>query len=765
MTDAALRYASETRQRRRIKVRGTVQGVGFRPFIHGRAREFGLAGWVMNTPDGVTLEVEGPPAAIEALVRAIGESPPPNAFVSAVETSAVAITGESSFEIRQSVTTGARHAEVLPDLATCDECLAEIGHPGNRRYRYPFTNCTHCGPRYSIIEDLPYDRSRTSMRVFAMCHDCRDEYEDPADRRFHAEPIACSTCGPRLAFWDKAGNVLATRDDALLAAADSLCRGEIVAVKGLGGFHLMVDARDQVAVDRLRQRKHREEKPFAVMFPSLAAIIGAADVGAQEVALLTARERPIVLVHRRGDGLADAVAPGNPRIGALLPYTPLHHLLLADLGFPVVATSGNRSDEPIVTDEHAALDRLAGIADAFLVHDRTIVRPADDSVVRIVAGMPQIIRRARGYAPAPIAASLPSGILALGGHLKTTVALTTGSGVVLSPHIGDLDSMEARDAYEGAIADIVRLHGTPPRLVVCDLHPDYHSSRVAERMGAPVVVVQHHVAHIAACMAEHRLALPLLGVAWDGTGYGPDGTIWGGEFLIITDEGWRRAAHFRPFPLPGGDAAVREPRRSALGLLFAAFGKEALIHPTAIANFTVAERATLGVMLERGVNAPLTTSAGRLFDAIASLTGLRQRTSYEGQAAAELEWVAENEPSHRTYEFVLRQRGVTAPLVVDWEPALRAILADQRAGASPGAISASFHAGLALVVAEVVSRIGQKTVVLTGGCFQNARLTEATIAAVRAAGMTPVWPERVPPNDGGLALGQAYWAARMTGGL
>jgi len=768
MTGAALRSPDEARERARIEVRGAVQGVGFRPFIHARARALGLAGWVVNTPQGVSIEVEGTPAAIESIVRAIREAPPPNASVTAVEASAVAAIGERSFEIRPSVTSGARHAEVLPDLATCEECLAEIRDANNRRYRYPFTNCTHCGPRYSIVEDLPYDRARTSMRAFLMCQECRDEYEDPTDRRFHAEPIACPACGPQLAFWGEGGNILAARDDALLAAADALRWGKIVAVKGLGGFHLMVDARDEAAVERLRQRKHREEKPFAVMFPSLAAVMAAAHVDAQELALLVARERPIVLVRRQGEGFANAVAPRNPRIGALLPYTPLHHLLLAELGFPLVATSGNRSDEPIVTNEHAALERLAGIADAFLVHDRPIVRPVDDSVARVVAGKPQVIRRARGYAPAPIAADLPAGVLAVGGHLKTAIAVTTASGIVLSPHIGDLDTAEARDAYDNAIGDIVRLHDTPPRLVVRDLHPDYHSTRVAEGMGTPVVAVQHHLAHVAACMAEYGLAPPLLGVAWDGTGYGPDGTIWGGEFLLVTKTGWRRVAHLRPFPLPGGEAAVREPRRSALGLLFAAFGRDALslTHTAPVANFTASERDTLATVLERGVNAPLTTSAGRLFDAVASLTGLRQRTSYEGQAAAELEWAAGNEQALRPYALTVRQGADTgAPLVVDWEPALHAILADLAAGIAPGAISAAFHDGLALVIAEVAARIGQKTVALTGGCFQNARLTEATIAAVRAARMTPWWHERVPPNDGGLALGQAYWAARMTGGL
>jgi hydrogenase maturation protein HypF len=759
--------AAAPRERARLTVRGAVQGVGFRPFVYAQARALGLAGWIANTPQGVTIEVEGTPSAIAALIRALAESPPPNASVGGIETSRLEPRGDVLFAIRESALVGARNAVVPPDLATCEECLAEIRDPGNRRYRYPFTNCTHCGPRYSIIEDLPYDRTRTAMRRFRLCEDCLAEYEDPADRRFHAEPNACPNCGPELALWDAAGHGLAAGDEALLAAAKVLRRGEIVAVKGLGGFHLMVDARDQAAVERLRRRKHREEKPFAVMFPSLAAIMAEARVEGAEAALLTSRERPIVLLRRLGRGLADAVAPRNPCIGAMLPYTPLHHLLLTELDFPIVATSGNRSDEPIVADESEALSRLAGIADLFLVHDRPIVRAVDDSVVRIVAGRPQLLRRARGYAPAPIAAELEPGILALGGHQKTTIALTTAAGIVLSQHIGDLDSPEARDAYDRAVDDITRLHDTPPRLVVRDLHPDYHSTHVAAGIDAPVVAVQHHLAHVAACMAEHGLSPPLLGVAWDGTGYGPDGTVWGGEFLRVTEAGWRRVAHLRPFRLAGGEAAMREPRRAAIGLLFAAFGREALSMSdlAPVADFTPAERDTLAIMLERGVNAPVTTSAGRLFDAVASLAGLRQRVSYEGQAAAELEWAIGEEPAGKPYEFPVRSAGLDTPLILDWEPALHAILADLRAGAAPGLVSAAFHDGLALAIADIAARIGETTVALSGGCFQNARLTEATIAALRSAGLTPWWHERVPPNDGGLALGQAFSAARVAGGV
>jgi len=751
------------RERVELKVRGRVQGVGFRPYAYRQAAAFGLAGWVVNTPQGATLEVEGPPDAVAGFVDALTSELPAPATIDRIEKRTLPPTGESGFTIRESALAGDRSATVLPDIATCEECLAEIADPANRRHRYPFTNCTHCGPRYSIIADLPYDRARTTMAGFVMCADCRAEYEDASDRRFHAEPNACPRCGPQLALRDTSGVALAIGDDALSTAADAIRDGKIVAVKGLGGFHLMVDARNEDAVARLRQHKNREEKPFAVMFLSMAAIEAVADVSPVEATLLESRERPIVLVRKRRDTLAYTVAPGNPLVGAILPYTPLHHLLLGDLGFPVVATSGNRSDEPIVTDETEALARLSGIADVFLVHDRPIVRPVDDSVARVVAGRPMLLRRARGYAPSPIAVVLPPGILAAGGHLKATVALTTEAGVVISQHLGDLDAVEARDAYDRAIADLTRLHATEPNRVGRDLHPDYHSTRAAERLGAPVVAVQHHLAHVASCMAEHGLGPPLLGVAWDGTGDGGDGTVWGGEFLRVAEDGWHRVVHLRPFRLPGGEAAVREPRRAAFSLLHEIFGRNALemTDLAPIAAFTAKERATLAAMIDRGLNAPVTTSAGRLFDAVAALLGLRQRSTYEGQAAMELEWAAETaNATAKPLAFLLR---AGAPPILDWEPVVRAILADRAAGVATGEIAAAFHRGLALAIAEVAATIGEETVVLTGGCFQNAVLTEATVAALRAAGATPVWHEQVPPNDGGLALGQAYWAARYVG--
>lgn len=745
-----------------IDVRGTVQGVGFRPFVYRHARTLGLAGWVENSAEGVTIEAEGEPARIVALLRVLRETPPPNATLGAIETREIAPSGARGFAIRESRTHGRRLAAILPDLATCDACLAEMRDPADRRYRYPFINCTQCGPRYSIIEDIPYDRARTSMRRFQMCAACQAEYDDPSDRRFHAEPNACPACGPRLALWDAAGGVRAQDDAALLEAAAAIREGAIVAVKGIGGFHLLVDARNEAAVARLRARKRREDKPLAVLFASLDQIREQCRVSAEEAALLEGTARPIVLLRRGGHGLAASVAPAAPRLGAFLPYAPLHHLLLAALDCPVVATSGNVSDEPIVTDERDALARLSGIADCHLVHDRPIVRALDDSVARLVRGQAQILRRARGYAPAPIAiAGARGAILALGGHLKTTVAVSRPGEVVLSQHIGDLETASARLAHGRAIADAIRLHAVEPRLVVRDLHPDYASSRAAGALGLPVIAVQHHLAHVASCMAEHSVAPPVLGVAWDGSGYGPDGTVWGGEFLEVTDKGWRRFAHLRRFRLPGGEAAVREPRRAAIGLLTAAFGEDglAMTHLPPVAAFTPAERAVLRTMLARGINAPWCSSAGRLFDAFASLCDLHQRVTYEGQAAAALEWAADHDHDARPYDFPLLADGMADHgLCVDWRPALVAALADLAARRPVPAVSAALHRGLARAIVAVARAAGVARVVLTGGCFQNGLLTEHTIATLSAGGHEPLWHRQVPPNDGGLALGQAAWA-------
>ncbi|MGC9953072.1 MAG: carbamoyltransferase HypF [Rhizomicrobium sp.] len=750
-------------RRVRIDVRGAVQGVGFRPFVYQCAQKLGLAGWVENTTFGVRLEAEGEADAVAALLRMIEGAPPPNASIASIDVEDLEPSAETAFVIRASASQGARVAQILPDLATCDDCLSELFDPKDRRYLYPFINCTHCGPRYSIVEDVPYDRARTSMRHFPMCPACRAEYENPLDRRFHAEPNACPVCGPRISLWDGGGAVLARDHDALLEAAEAIRAGKIVAAKGIGGFHLIVDARNDEAVRRLRARKGRAEKPFAVMVSSLAELERECDVTPEEKALLAGPACPIVLVRRKLGSVAPAVAPNNPRLGVMLPYAPLHHLLMRELGFPIVATSGNLSDEPIATDQAEALVRLAGVADLFLVHNRPIVRPIDDSVARVICGRDQLLRRARGYAPAPILMDgLSSGILALGGHLKTTVAVTLEDAVLLSQHLGDLETVAAREAHGRAVDDMMKLRGLAPRLVVRDLHPDYATSRMAAKMGPPVAAVQHHLAHVASCMAEHGITPPVLGVAWDGTGYGTDGTIWGGEFLLVTDEGWRRVAHLRSFCLPGGELAVREPRRAAIGLLYEAFGDDAFAMEelAPVVEFSISERKIMQTMLRQGVNAPRTSSVGRLFDGFAALSGLRQSTSYEGQTAAEFEWAADGIEAERPTAFPLTAGSTKdAYLILDWKPALDSLLSDRRRGVPAGSISAAFHAGLAAALVSMAQRIGEPRVILTGGCFQNARLTEAAVAALRAAGHEPIWHRRVPPNDGGIALGQAVWAA------
>ncbi len=740
-----------------VLVEGRVQGVGFRPFVHRLATGLGLAGHVANTPEGVRIEIEGPAGRIDAFLEGLRRDAPPEAVIERLETATRAPRGDRGFRIAASLLEGSGTALPTPDLATCEDCRRELLDPRDRRHRYPFVNCTRCGPRYSIIEALPYDRERTTMRRFTMCRACRAEYEDPESRRFHAEPNACPACGPRLALCDPRGRLLAREEAALQKAVRALGEGRIVAIKGIGGFHLAVDARDGEAVARLRLRKNRPDKPFAVMFADMAALRTACRPSREEERELLDPARPIVLLRRRqGAPIAAEVAPGNPLLGTFLPYSPLHHLLLRDCGFPLVMTSGNRSDEPIVTDEKQAVDRLGDIADLLLVHDRPILRPVEDSVVRVVAGAPVLLRLGRGFAPlaVPLAGAEP-GMLALGGHLKAGIAVTLPERIVLGGHLGDLESAEAREVFGRETKALARLFGISPRLVLHDRHPDYATSHMAGAFGTSALAVQHHLAHIAACMAEHGIAPPVLGVAWDGTGFGGDGTVWGGEFLLVASTGWRRVARLRRFPLPGGERAVREPRRAAFGLLFTAFG-ESFVEDTdlpPVAAFTEGERRVLLRMLERGINSPRTSSVGRLFDAVASLCGLCQRASHEGQAASALEWAAGDAEAAAPYPFPLRP--ADGMLELDWQPALEALLAELRAGTPAGRIAARLHAGLAAAVAAVAERFGIAQVVSSGGCFRNAVLLRLTAARLREAGFRPVFHRRVPPDDGGLALGQA----------
>ena len=742
---APMTATGEARQRIRLDVSGAVQGVGFRPFIHRLAVSEGLGGFVRNTGAGASLEVEGPPPALERFLARLDAEIAPPAGIDARQTRRLAVRGERDFVIAPSARAGACSALVLPDLATCAECRSEIFDPGNRRYRYAFTTCVHCGPRYSVIEALPYDRARTTMRHFQMCVACQAEYDDPASRRFHAEANACADCGPRFALWDAAGGTLASGYSALTLAADALRDGGIVALKGLGGFQLLVDARNDAAVRQLRERKRRPAKPFAIMVPSFTQAQTIAEIAAEEAVALTDAAAPIVLLRARRDGslIAPSVAPANPRLGVMLPYTPLHHLLMAELNFPIVATSGNHGGEPIVADETDALTRLGGLADLFLVHDRPILRPIDDSVLRVMAGRETILRRARGYAPLSLpgpAAATPC--LALGGHQKNAVAVAAGGKIILSPHIGDLAAAETRAAFAGTVSGMTALYDLRPELVVCDAHPAYHSTQFAESLGVPVVRVPHHLAHILAGMADNGLDGSVLGVAWDGTGYGGDGTIWGGEFLAVAGTRYRRVAHLMPFRLPGGEAAFARTE----------------LRP--VAAFTAPARRVLATMLSRGVNAPLTSSAGRLFDAVAAILGFHQTASFEGEAAMAVECAAERAPTAEELpppDIVADQSGA---LVIDWRRTLAALVLADHDGASAAGLAAAFHEALTEAIVAVAASLGIPRVLLTGGCFQNELLTARVVFRLRQAGFEPYWHHRIPPNDGGLAVGQAVFAAR-----
>lgn len=757
--------------RLRLSIRGVVQGVGFRPFIYRLAHEMGLVGWVNNSPQGVLIEVEGHKSDLHNFINRLKTEKPALACIQSLESHFLDPLGYTAFKIRESDTRGRKDALILPDVATCADCRREIFDPQNRRYRYPFTNCTNCGPRFSIIEALPYDRPNTTMKAFPMCEVCQAEYENPLDRRFHAQPNACPVCGPHLQLWNAGGEVLATHKDALRLAEEAIRQGKIVAVKGLGGFHLIVDARNTCAVQRLRKAKARDEKPFALFYPSVEMIAYDCVVSDAEAALLQSPEAPIVLLLRhRNISISTEVAPGHPYLGVMLPYTPLHHLLLADLGFPVVATSGNLSDEPICTDEREALQRLAGIADLFLVHNRPIVRHVDDSIVRLMGGREMILRRARGYAPLPISVSMlnpqskPS--LAVGGHLKNTVALSVGNQVFLSQHIGDLETAEAFGAFQRVVSDFQRLYDVQPEVIAHDLHPDYLSTQFARKQPLVQKGVQHHVAHVLACMAENEVDPPVLGVSWDGTGYGTDGTIWGGEFFVITARkslqgthlDWERVACIEPFPLPGGETAVKEPRRSAIGLLYHYFGDEVFggwgRDLPSVQAFSAAELKIIHSMLKQGLNCPMTSSVGRLFDAMASLLDCCQVMNYEGQAAMLLEFLAFEEGVGEVWFEDNQKIMQTKNYALSLKPWLTYLIQHIRSNTCRAKIAQLFHQMLTQIIVDQAQRHGLQKVVISGGCFQNKYLTETIIEQLNQHDFRVYWHQRIPPNDGGISLGQ-----------
>ncbi|MGK7910702.1 MAG: carbamoyltransferase HypF [Synechococcus sp.] len=761
---------ANTKRLLRIQVQGIVQGVGFRPFVYRLASELGLTGWVCNSDRGLDIEIEGEISQLTAFQERLLQDRPPHSHLAGLDSTWLDPCNYERFEIRASHSdTSSKSAWLLPDLATCADCLQELFDPSDRRYRYPFINCTHCGPRYSIQTVLPYDRPNTTMRSFRMCLECQEEYDSPNNRRFHAQPNACRICGPQLELLDKQGQPIsmASGSDPLREVGDRIRGGDIIALKGLGGFHLVVDARNEAAVQRLRDRKYRPSKPLAVMYPSLEILSQDCCISLTEKEQLLSAAAPIVLLTPQANPqirLAASIAPHQSTLGVMLPYTPLHHLLLAELGFPIVATSGNRSGEPICIDNSEALANLGSIADASLVHNRPIARPVDDSVVRVMADRAVPIRRARGYAPVPLqpssAEDLPC-LLAVGGHLKNTVALSLPDRILVSQHLGDLDTAETVERVRETVTNFLHLYGASPTAIACDAHPDYASTQLAHHLGkslqVPVIPIQHHYAHILSAIAEHHLEPPVLGVAWDGNGYGLDGTVWGGEFLAVPDrEGFDRVAHLRSFSLPGGDRAAREPRRSALGLLYETFGDSAFgIDNAALRAFSDSDLKLLTTMLRRQVNSPRTSSVGRLFDAFAAIVGLCQQSTYEGEAAMQFESAIAGPNTTGRYPYTLTSQD-NGPLLLDWEPMLQAILADL--DQPIGQISARFHNTLSDAIVAIARRVGISQVLLTGGCFQNRYLLETSIRGLQAAGFTPHWHQNIPSNDGGLAVGQILGA-------
>jgi hydrogenase maturation protein HypF len=779
-------------ERRAIAIHGVVQGVGFRPFVYGLAARLELHGFVRNRVGSVWIEVEGEPPILDQFLRELTTRPPPLARIAGLSWEPRPVVGDARFRIEASDGDSTGPVFISPDVATCADCLAELFEPADRRFRYPFLNCTNCGPRLTIIRGAPYDRQRTTMAEFAMCEACRAEYEDPGNRRFHAQPTCCPVCGPRLTLIGALGHSgslppcggglgwgdgVSTPDptpppqggrekEPIAQVAAALQAGQIVALKGLGGYHLACDARNEAVVTELRRRKHRDEKPFALMVSDAAAAEVLCEVSPPERELLMSPRRPIVLLRRRENAaITEAVAPRNPYLGIMLPYTPIHALLLRELaGMPLVMTSGNRSDEPIAYEDAEAVQRLGGIADLFLSHNRPIHVRCDDSVTRCVDDVELPLRRSRGYAPQPLTlpheCALPT--LAVGGQFKGTFALGRGHHAFLSHHLGDLDHFDAYRAFEKDVALYEQLFAISPAVIAHDLHPDYASTRYARQRAAAdglrLCAVQHHHAHMASCMAENQLREPVIGVIFDGTGFGTDGAIWGGEILVGDYHGFRRVAHLRYVGMPGGDQAAREPWRMALAHLIDA-GCETDLVARRLPAVTV---RTIRQMLERRVNSPPTSSMGRLFDAIAALAGVRDRVSFEGQAAIELEWLATEVPGEEAYPFELEEMP-DSTLSIDPRPLLRAAAEDVRRGTAAAHISRRFHSTVVDVVASVCqwvkTRTGLGTVVLSGGVFMNVLLTREAIRRLEQIGFCVHRHQRVPPNDGGLSLGQLAVAA------
>ena len=753
---------SEKVERRRLLYSGIVQGVGFRPFIYRTAKEHSLAGFVLNRPEGVTVEIEGPADRIGAFIETVRDCAPPLANISGLAETVVPAKGDRDFAIIESESDGKGEVHISPDIATCPECLAELFNPADRRFRYPFINCTNCGPRLTIISGVPYDRVNTSMSVFALCDDCLKEYKNPADRRFHAEPNACPVCGPSLSLLDGSGRPAGSPGtDPVSAACEILNSGKVLAVKGIGGFHLAVNAKDSGAVKRLRSRKYREEKPLALMVRSVEEVARIAQVGPGEIDLLLSPQRPIVLVKKRPTtDIAPEVAPGMPNLGIMLPYSPLHHLLLERLPC-LVMTSGNQVDEPICIKNDEAIRRLSGIADFFLVHDREILVRCDDSIAAFAAGSGRMLRRSRGFAPRPVflEEEYPE-VLAMGAQLKAAACILRGNTAFLSPHIGDLETPQAQDFLVESCELLKRITRCDPGIIACDLHPDYFSTRFAAGLGKKLARVQHHHAHIAACLAEFGIKGQVIGVAMDGTGLGADGTAWGGELLIADNVSFSRAGHFKTFALPGADRAIREPWRIAASLLKEAYGSEwkefaaeLEVVPSGI------PLAAFEQALEKKINSPLTSSLGRIFDGVAALLAGRKSVSFEGQAAMELEGFADSKSSLEL-AFGIEN---SETLLIDPAPLVRGAVNYILQGKEKSGIAAAFHYAVIAALCEAVKLLRDKTghnrIALSGGCFQNRLLLEGCTSIMESAGFEVFSPCSLPCNDGSISLGQAVIAA------
>ena len=753
-------------------IEGIVQGVGFRPFIYQIAQRYSLKGYVGNTSAGVNLEVEGSWKQIRAFQQSITSESPPLAHIAAVTWEQIPLGRDTGFSIITSRAGKEKSALISPDVSICSHCLSEMIDPLDRRYRYPFINCTNCGPRYTIIKDIPYDRAVTTMNTFPICSICREEYDNPNSRRFHAQPNACWDCGPVPSLHGNMGNSL-SHDDPVQKATDLLTEGHILAVKGLGGFHLAADAANHKAVVRLRKRKHREEKPLAVMVKDIETALCIAHVNRSEEALLRSRQRPIVLLKkRRSHGLSPQVAPRNRYVGIMLPYTPLHYLLMEGPYIALVMTSGNRSEEPITIGNGKAFQRLRDIADYFLVHNRDIYLRSDDSVLRVVAGIPRQIRRSRGYAPEPVflpeaMEGMPA-VLAVGGELKNTICLTKKNRAFLSQHVGDMENLETFDFFRMTISHLKKILDISPRVIACDQHPDYLSSRYArDQQECTLVAVQHHHAHIVSCLAENGVSGPVIGLAMDGTGLGPDGAVWGGEIMTADMVSFTRKAHLAYIPLPGGDAAAREPWRMALVYLHKVFSDDLFNLPIPFVQDLDRERAELIIQIaEKKINSPLTSSCGRLFDAASALLGIRKTIAFEGQAAIELE-MRLNRREKDQYPWRLETDGEEILMVTD--DMIRAIVQDLIQGTNIGIISARFHNTLIAMFLNVCSRIreesGIREVALSGGVFQNANLLSGLSQTLSQSNFQVYTHAQIPANDGSLSLGQAVCAGMLSTGF